>query len=520
MGRLLLMTIGLVTVAAVLGRSAPSEASAVPKLVELKPRASCTAAAELVGAGGVLVVPELHLYRISAAAATRVVPRLRRSGAIRLVADDRPLGTLARLDFGDPLVESEWWRAAVRVDTLTPPPAGKPVTIVDSGIDVTHPEFLGRANTLTLNAQEPEGIGGEHGTAVASLVGAPVNGLGTVGIYPEALLRSWDAAKGQGTRLDTSEIAQGILAAANDGPGVINLSLGSDLRELVIEQAIFQAVRKGSLVVAASGNDGETGSPLGYPASLPHVLTVGASNREDGAATFSSRSRFVDLAAPGQDLQVATAIGKGYQLSNGTSFAAPLVSGAAAWVWTVRPELDVTQLFEVMRRSARDVGAPGRDDATGFGILDVASALTYPAPAPDPFEPNDDLDFVRPDGVYYTGIRALTTKQRPAMQVQAQLDAVEDPRDVYRVFVPRDGTLRAVASSPEADVDLGLWKESAVSVKQRLVGSDRLARAATSGPREAFRYRNNGPGRFAYVAVTLPKGIGAAAYGLRISAGP
>jgi len=143
-----------------------------------------------------------------------------------------------------------------------------------------------------------------------------------------------------------------------------------------------------------------------------------------------------------------------------------------------------------------------------------------PSCGADAFEPNDDLDFVRPDGVYYTGIRALTTKQRPAMQVQAQLDAVEDPRDVYRVFVPRDGTLRAVASSPEADVDLALWKEGAVSVKQRLVGSDRLARAATSGPREAFRYRNNGPGRFAYVAVTLPKGSRAAAYDLRISTGP
>lgn len=509
--------IGLAAAAAALGAAAPSAAASGHALVELKPGASCTAAATLVRAGGTLVVPELHLYRIPDAAAARIVPRLRRSGAIRLVQSDRPAGTLAGLDFADPLVAIEWWRRAVRVDALTPPAVGRPVTIVDSGLDVTHPEFLGRANTLTLNAQEPEGLGGEHGTAVASVVGAPANGLGTVGIYPEALLRSWDAAKGQGTRLDTSEIAQGIFAAANDGPGVINLSLGSDRRELVIEQAVYEAVRKGSLVVAASGNDGEETSPLGYPASLPHVLTVGATNREDRAATFSSRSRFVDLAAPGQDIQVATALGKGFQSSSGTSFAAPLVSGAAAWVWTTRPELDSTQLFEVMRRSARDVDAPGRDDATGFGILDVTNALTYPAPAPDPLEPNDDLDFVQPDGVYYSGIPALTTKRRPTMRLQGRIDVVEDPRDVYRVFVPKGRTLRAVAST-DTDVDLALWRQRAVSVKQRLIGSDRLARAATSGTTEVLTYRNTGPGRVAYVAVTVPKGVREATYNLRVSA--
>ena len=105
------------------------------------------------------------------------------------------------------------------------------MTIVDSGIDVTHPDYLGRANTVTLNEQEPAGIGGEHGTAVGSVVAAPVNGLGLVGVYPEAILRSWDAAKGQGTQLETFQIVQGILAAANSGPGVVNLSLGADDKE-------------------------------------------------------------------------------------------------------------------------------------------------------------------------------------------------------------------------------------------------------------------------------------------------
>lgn len=509
---------GLVATAILAAPShARAAASADRLLVELRPAAACTAAARLVRAGGSLVVPELHLYRISGAAARRVLPSLRQAGAVRLVQEDRPAGTLSASSPDDPLVATEWWRAAVRVDGLTPPAAGKPVTIVDSGIDVSHPEFLGRPNTLILNAQEPAGIGGEHGTAVASVIGAPANGLGTVGIYPEAVIRSWDAAQGSGTRLDSSEIAAGLLAAAGSGPGVINLSLGSDRRDLVIEQAVYRAIRMGSLVIAASGNDGDAGNPLGYPASLPHVLTVGATGRDDRVVAFSSRSRFVDLVAPGEAIPIATALGKGFQTGDGTSFAAPIVSGAAAWVWTVRPELDSSQVFEVLRRSARDIEAPGRDDAAGYGILDVASALSYPAPPPDPGEPNDDVDFAQPGAVYFTGIPPLTTKQRTTSTLAAHIEVSEDPRDVYRVWLPKGKTFRAAVTS-DADVDLSLWRPGTVSVKERPVGGDRIARASTPGAQESLAFRNAKAGHFAYLAVTLPSGVREAGYSLAVSA--
>ena len=186
----------------------------------------------------------------------------------------------------DPLSGEEWWRAAIGIADLTPPGPGIPVTVVDSGIDVTHPEFAGRPNTETLNPQEPAPVGGEHGTAVASLVGAPANGQGIVGVYPKAVLRSWDSARGAGTRLETVEIVNGILEASRRGRGVINLSLGGTERDPLIEQAVAQAVARGSLVVAASGNDGQAGSPLGYPAVLPHVLTVAATNRSDQVASL------------------------------------------------------------------------------------------------------------------------------------------------------------------------------------------------------------------------------------------
>ena len=492
-------------------------AASLGTLVELKPAALCTEAAFVRASGGRSVAPELGLYSLPAAAARRVVPSLRKRGALRLSTPDLPAGSLAMADFGDPLVPTEWWRAAVGVDTLSPPPAGKAVTLVDSGIDVNHPDFLDRQNTETLNPQEPAGIGGEHGTAVGSLVAAPENGVGLVGIYPEALLRSWDAARGAGIQLDTGEIVQGILAAANAGPGIVNLSLGSDEKELVIEQAVYEAVRKGTLVVAASGNDGDSGNPLGYPASIPHVLTVGASDRSNRIAGFSSRSRYVDLAAPGVGIPIATAIGNGWRDGDGTSYAAPLVSGASAWVWTARPELDATQLFEVMRRSAVDIGAPGRDDAAGFGLLDVPAALAYPPPIPDPAEPNDDIEFVRPGGLYDNSVPPLTTPSRRTAIAQARNDRAEDPRDVYRVWLPKGRTITATLTA-DTNLDLGLWKQGTVSVIERIVGNDRLARATVAGNTEKLTFANKGAGRYAYLAVVFGKGGAASStYSLRVS---
>ena len=95
-----------------------------------------------------------------------------------------------------------------------------------------------------------------------------------------------------------------------------------------------------------------------------------------------------------------------------------------------------------MRRSAVDIDAPGSDDATGYGLLNVPAALAYAAPVPDPLEPNDDIDYVTPGKIFDNGIPPLTTRAKPSTTLAARLAAVEDPRDVYRVFVP------ATARSP------------------------------------------------------------------------
>lgn len=201
---------------------------------------------------------------------------------------------------------------------------------------------------------------------------------------------------------------------------------------------------------------------------------------------------------------------------NGTSFATPLVSGASAWVWTARPELDESQVFEVMRRSAKDIGAPGRDDAAGFGLLNVPAALAYPTPVRDTPEPNDDIEFVRLGGLFYNAIPPLTTKAKPATTVEARLARAEDPRDIYRVWLPRNARFSATATT-DTDVDLSLWKQDSGSVIESASKPDRLARAATSGTSERLAFVNKGPGRFAFLAVVFAKNVSEATYRLRVS---
>jgi subtilisin family serine protease len=472
-------------------------------VVRLTAGAACVESVGLMDSGATLVDAKLRLWRLQPSLARTLVPALEGRRAVSFAQPERRYRVAATTETPDPLQVDEWWTSQIGVDGLTPPGPGVPITIVDTGLDFSHPEFAGRPDTLALNAQEPVGVGGEHGTMVASVIGAPLNGVGVVGIYPRAVLRSWDIAKGAGRELESTEIAGGLLAAARAGRGVINLSVGGT-RDLPIELAVSEAVANGALVVAAAGNDGERGSPLGYPAAFPHVTTVAATDRSGRVASFSSHSSYVDLAAPGDDIVVASALGRNWPHASGTSFSAPLVAGAAAWIWTVRPELAASQVAEILRRSARDIDQPGRDPATGFGMLNVGAALTLAAPLKDPYEPNDDVEEVDPNGDRYLAkAPALTTLSRRTARISASVDAYEDPRDVYRIWLPARSQVSATLNT-SSDGDLVLYAGSAPTVSGRYATAGRLATAATKGVVERLRYRNANRGRWGYVVVKLP----------------
>ena len=415
-----------------------------------------------------------------------------------------------RLSAADPLQPQEWWLSHIGADRATPPGPGVPITIVDSGVDPTHPEFAGRPNTTYFNDQTVFAREEYHGTIVASVAAAPENGAGIVGVYPQAALQVQDASP-TGRITDPAAIT-GILAAAAHCPGVINLSFGSSSQDPRLEDAILTAVRNGCLVVAAAGNDGLSGSPEKFPAAWPHVLTVGATDENDQPVSFSSSGQDVDLAAPGVDITGAVPLTRnpsGYESAGGTSFAAPIVAAAAAWVWTVRPTLSSSQLADVLRHSARDVGAPGFDPASGWGIVDIPGALAAPIPASDPGEPNDDVEQVQPGRLFETGQPPLTTPARPSIRVSASIDVAEDPRDLYRIWVPANKVVRvSVASDGRAAARI--WGPQTTSVSEGITARRRDLRGQS--------IRAAKKGFTAYVEVLLTGRSPSASYVLDVKA--
>ena len=412
---------------------------------------------------------------------------------------------------GDPLQGQEWWLARIGADPAAAPGPGVPITIVDSGVDPNHPELAGRPNTIFLNDQTVDGPAEFHGTIVASLAAAPANGVGIVGVYPQAVLQSWDASPVPG--LQEFSLVDGITAAAAHCPGVINLSFTGTNPSTAIEEAILGAFHNGCLVVAAAGNTGLEGSPPTYPADYPHVLTVGATDQNDAVAPFSTLTPALDLAAPGVGLIGAVPVShdaSGYSSGlNGTSFAAPLVSAAAAWVWTLRPTLDVTQLFELLRQSARDIGPPGFDTGSGLGIVSIPNALAAAAPARDPSEPNDDVDQIRPGALFATGQPALTSSSKPSTRIAGRIDENEDPRDLYRIWVPAHRVVRATVDAA-GDAAARIWGPRTASVGEGILSR----RRDLKGP----LIRGGNTGVVAYVEVLLTGRTSTASYVLGVKA--
>lgn len=452
-------------------------------------------------AGGTELAHELRIWRVPSYAVTD----LRRAGVVRISRPERLLPTLST-SFQlatDPLVPFEWWRAAVGADQVDPPGPGKPVTVVDSGLDLTHPEFATRPNTTALNAQTTSEADEDHGTAVASVVAATNNGVGIVGIYPEAVLRVWDASPFG--FLNEGAAIEGIYEAARRGAGVINLSFGGEDDDPLLDDAIQFAFRSGSLVVAAAGNEALDGNPPNFPAFYPHVLTVGATDERNRVAAFSTISPTVDLVAPGVRIPVAEPFAEepsGYSTTgSGTSFASPLAAGAAAWVWTTRPDLDNTQLFELIRRSATDIAVPGFDNASGYGLLNIPGALNFRTPTSDPQEPNEKPREIEAQGLFSTATPPLTTAGHTAGSVTARVDRSEDPVDLYRVWSPAGHTLRAQVTG---------------SVRLRVLERATNLRALAVGKHGVAAYRSRGKGTYVYVEVR--PAVRLAEYRLRITA--
>jgi len=494
---------GIIALAACAAYVASPARAARFSLVEARPAAKpflhLTGARELS--------PPVGIWRVREQDARR----LRRAGLVRAAVRERAFKVASRSS--DPLLGDEWWLASVGANGVAAPGPGVPVAIVDTGLDFTHPEFAARPDTKPLNTQNVlNTLADYHGTAVASVIGAPANDLGMVGVYPLAALYAYDADL-SGV-ITNGDLIQGITAAAALGRVVINLSVGSTRFDPLLADAVAAAVRRGALIVAASGNFGPNSAPT-YPANLPHVLTVGATDRNGLAASFSSASDGIDLAAPGVGISAAVPFAytvDGYQFLNGTSFAAPIVAGAAALVWTVRGDLDSTQIFDLLRFSARDIAPRGFDAETGFGMLDIPAALAHDVPNRDSPEPNDDVRQIKPGQLFPSGATALTTKGHTSAFVRGSVDAMEDPDDVYRVWVPAHSRLTVRASNKT--VALRVWAPRTKTVAE--VGVLEARDLAGSGKGHVHVVNASRAGAFYYADVRLVTSVGSTRYQLNV----
>ena len=425
----------------------------------------------------------------------------------------------------DPLAAKQWYLQQDRAFDFWPePPIGLPpvkIAVVDSGIDVTHPDLASRIfmarSFVGGSVADVQG----HGTFVAGEIAAATNNAeGIAGMAFPAQLIVAKVVRRDGT-ISLEGEAAAIRWAVDQGAQVINLSLGGlrdpsnlsrDTYSPLEASAVDYAAARGALVVAAVGNsDQAPTSPwpfASYPAALPHVLGVSSLARDGSVSVFSDRDAvYNDIAAPGEEIlstlpraltrDNGTCDDQGYsdcgpaefRRSQGTSFAAPQVAAAAALLFAQSPSLTASQAATLLERTAVDLDSstgctscpPLRDSLSGWGRLDVTAALTAlttaPLPPADRHETNDDV------GGHKTRLAGTRGK------LSATVDFWDDQTDVYAVdLVARRRLTVTLVGAAGTTEHLRLWTPQTRSVFG--VSSRKLSVASSTrvGARQRLSY--------------------------------
>lgn len=267
--------------------------------------------------------------------------------------------------------------------------AGIKVAVIDSGIDASLSEFAGRIDGGSQDVAGNEGLldRESHGTAVSSVIAANNDGVGMHGIAPDAKIISLNTASpgscgSSGCSHFDDDIADAIDIAVSKGAAVINISLGGGGASSSVISALGRATAAGIVVVISAGNESNH-SPAGFAqigadrASSGHIIIAGAVNSNGTMASFSNWAGAYGehyLAALGSGVTGLNGSGAVSSWS-GTSFSAPVISGAVALMADAFPNLSGAQIVQILFQSATDAGAPGVDTQFGHGILNFARAF-------------------------------------------------------------------------------------------------------------------------------------------------
>jgi hypothetical protein len=252
------------------------------------------------------------------------------------------------------------------------------IAVIDSGIDARHPELANSIadNFDALGSKEGAHV---HGTGIAGVIVAHARLMGSAPQARIIAIRAFGGTTG-GAESSSYIILKSLNYAAEHGAQIVNMSFAGP-RDAVIERAIAETAARGLVLIAAAGNAGAKSPPL-YPAANPNVIAVSATDAKDRLFAASSRGNHIALAAPGVDIFLPAPDGK-YQMASGTSFSAAYVSGVAALLLERNYALKPEALRMTLAQTARDLGAPGRDELFGDGETDAyAAVMAVPAATP------------------------------------------------------------------------------------------------------------------------------------------
>lgn len=264
--------------------------------------------------------------------------------------------------------------------------SGVTVAVIDTGIRTKQPVLKGRAVNgpdFLNETDQSESWYGIHGTSMASSVldvapDAKVLGLRAIRDNKDPDFKDWAGQLNDAKVLAGQAVSKAIRYAADNGAKVISMSLGSESSLGAFQdddlKSIEYALAKGSVVIAALGNEGDEDNHVAYPAAYPGVITVAATNPDGSRAVFSSVHSYADVAAPGVAINGADATTNGRKPVNGTSSATALTAGVAALIVAKYPDLAPRQVEQLLEKTASHYSA-GHNALTGYGVINAEKAL-------------------------------------------------------------------------------------------------------------------------------------------------
>jgi subtilisin family serine protease len=244
------------------------------------------------------------------------------------------------------------------------------VAVIDSGVDVDHPELAG-AIAGTYDTLPAPFTPHKHGTAIAGLIAAHGKLLGSAPQARILAVRTFNPAghTAQGT---TFNILKALDWSAANNARIINMSFAGPA-DAAIHRALAAALKRGIVLIAAAGNAGPKSPPL-YPAAETEVIAVTATDVHNKLLAQAVRGDHIAVAAPGAEILVAIPDG-GYEVSSGTSYSAAEVSGIVALMLERKPDLTPERVREILTTTAKDLGPKGRDRLFGAGLVDAYDSL-------------------------------------------------------------------------------------------------------------------------------------------------